>query len=84
MAEAPLSRLAVPGTVLRVRARPGARRNLVTEAEAGLSVETTEAAEGGRANAAILRLLGKALGVAPGRLTLLRGATARQKLIRLD
>ena len=38
----------------------------------------------GAANAAVLGLLAKALGTAPSRLHLLRGATSREKLVQLD
>ena len=40
--------------------------------------------EDGKANAAVVKLLAKALGVAKSRLVLLRGATSRDKLFRLD
>jgi len=40
--------------------------------------------EGGKATAAVVTLLAKALGVAKSRLTLLRGATGRDKVFRLD
>ena len=38
----------------------------------------------GKANDAVLGLLAQALGVAPSRLSLLRGATGRDKLVRID
>ena len=41
------------------------------------------APEDGKANAAVLELLARALGVAPSRLSLLRGATSREKLFRI-
>ena len=40
--------------------------------------------EDGKANAAVVKLLAKAMGVAKSRLALLRGATARDKVFRLD
>jgi hypothetical protein len=40
--------------------------------------------EDGKATAAVVKLLAKALGVAKTRLTLLRGETSRDKLFRLD
>jgi uncharacterized protein YggU (UPF0235/DUF167 family) len=40
--------------------------------------------EDGRANKAVSELLAEALGVAKTRLTLVRGATSREKVFRLD
>lgn len=40
--------------------------------------------EGGKANAVAVKLLARPLGTAPRRLTLLRGATCRDKLFRID
>jgi len=49
-----------------------------------LRCTTTAAPEDGRANAAVAEQLARALGVAKTRLTLLRGATSRDKVFRLD
>ncbi|MBC7158183.1 MAG: DUF167 domain-containing protein, partial [Rhodobacteraceae bacterium] len=49
-----------------------------------LSVRTTARPEAGRANAAVQALVARALGVAPSRLALVSGATARDKRFRLD
>lgn len=49
-----------------------------------IRIAVTEVAEDGRANAAVTRVLAEALGIAPSRLTLERGATARLKLFRVD
>ena len=38
----------------------------------------------GAANAALLRMLGKALGVAPSAITILRGTAGRDKLLRVE
>src|SRR5690554_2861539 len=78
-----LSALARPGARLAVRATPRARRNSVEPGDP-LRIHTTALPEDGRANAAVRALLARALGVAPGRLTLLRGASARDKLFQLD
>jgi hypothetical protein len=84
MRKGDLAERAVPGTVFRIRARPGARRTAVEVPEGGIDVTVTAAAEGGKANAAILRVLARALGVALSRLTLVQGAQARDKAVRLD
>jgi uncharacterized protein len=78
-----LSPLAVPGAVLAVRASPGARRNAVESGDP-LRVFVTAPPADGAANDAIRRLLARALGVAPTRLTLTQGAAARDKRFRLD
>ncbi len=78
MAEAPLAELALPGATFAVKVKPGARRNLLTQTEAGLKVEVTAAPEDGRANQAVRKLLAKALGVAPSA----ADAAARRHLAR--
>jgi uncharacterized protein len=70
--------------LILVSARPGGRRNEVVTDGEGFKVTTTAAPEDGKANAAIRDLLADHLGVAKTRLTLVRGATARQKVFRLD
>ncbi|MEI4472675.1 DUF167 family protein [Frigidibacter sp. MR17.24] len=79
-----LAALAVPGTVIAVRVSPGVRRNRLWRDGDAIRIEVTEVAEKGRATAAAARLLAGALGVAPSRLALVRGAAARDKLFRLD
>ena len=78
-----LSALAQPGAVLAVRATPRAKSEGIEPGDP-LRIRVTAPADEGRANDAVRRLLAKALGVAPTRLTLLRGQTARDKLFRLD
>jgi uncharacterized protein YggU (UPF0235/DUF167 family) len=46
-------------------------------------VRVTAAPEDGKANAAVIALLAKALGVPRSALAIVRGATARDKIIRL-
>ncbi|MDA3888900.1 MAG: DUF167 domain-containing protein [Allgaiera sp.] len=80
-----LSHLAAPGAEIAVRVTPRASRNAVLLAEDGsIRVAVTAVPEGGKATAAVQKLLAKALGVAKMRLVLLRGATARDKVFRLD
>jgi uncharacterized protein YggU (UPF0235/DUF167 family) len=82
--KAALAALAVPGAELAVRVTPNAGRNRVA-AEAGvIRVSVTAAPADGAANAAVTRLLARALGVAPSRLVLIRGAASRDKCFRLD
>jgi uncharacterized protein YggU (UPF0235/DUF167 family) len=78
-----LSDLAQSGAEFRIRATPKAARDRIAPGDP-LRVYVTAPADKGAANAAILALLAKALGVAKTRLTLVRGAGGRDKLIRLD
>ncbi|MFT4150854.1 MAG: DUF167 domain-containing protein [Paracoccaceae bacterium] len=76
--------LAVPGAEFALRVTPGARRNALTMEGRAIRIAVTAPPEDGKANAAVAAALAHALGVAKSRLTLIRGATARDKLFRLD
>jgi uncharacterized protein len=68
------------GTILPVRAQPGARRNEVRGIQDGaLKVCVTQAPEKGKANNAIAEVLAKWLGVKKSQVALLAGETASQK-----
>lgn len=80
-----LRHLALPGASFALRATPHARRNaLVQDQDGTLRAHVTAPPEDGRANAAVLALLARALGVAPSRLRLRHGATSRDKVFVLD
>ena len=80
-----LSHLGVPGARIAVRVTPRASRNAVLCGQDGaIRVLVTTVPEDGKANAAVVKLLAKALGVARTRLVLERGAGARDKLFRID
>jgi uncharacterized protein YggU (UPF0235/DUF167 family) len=68
---------------LTVRVTPGARSESLEIADGRLLARVRAKPEDGQANAAVLDLLGKALGVPTSRLRLLRGATSREKLFEL-
>lgn len=69
---------------LSVRVTPGARLESL-EIVAGRVVAKVRARpQDGAANKAVLALLAQALGIAPSRLRLLRGATSREKLVQFD
>jgi uncharacterized protein (TIGR00251 family) len=73
------------GELLAVRVQPRARRDEVVGWEGGaLRLRVTAAPDGGEANRAVSRLLAGALGVAPSRVVLVRGATTRDKLFRVE
>ncbi|MDP3341123.1 DUF167 domain-containing protein [Frigidibacter sp.] len=79
-----LTALAVPGAEFAVRVTPRASRNALLAEGGEIRVYVTVVPEDGKANAAVQKLLAKALGVAKSRLVLIRGATSRDKLFRLD
>ena len=84
MADTPLAHLAQPGTQIAVRVTPRAARNRITQKDGQIRVYVTAVPEDGKANAAVQKLLAKALGVAKSRLTLIRGQTARDKTFTID
>ena len=68
---------------LAVRVTPGTRVEALEIAEGRLTAKVRAKPEDGKANVAVLELIADALGVATSRLQLLRGATSREKLIKL-
>lgn len=78
-----LSHLAIPGAEIAVRVTPKAARNAVVAEDGAIRVYVTTVPEDGKATAAVVKLLAKALGVPKSRLTLIRGATARDKVFRI-
>lgn len=79
-----LSHLTLGGAVFAVRVTPNARRAGIELVDEVIRVAVTETPEAGRATEAARASLAKALGVAKTRLSLVRGATSRDKLFRLD
>jgi uncharacterized protein len=70
---------------LQVRVHPRAARDEIVGERAGaLLVRLTAPPLDGRANEALCRLLARRLRVAPTRVTLLRGARSRDKVIRVE
>lgn len=79
-----LSRLAKDGTRFSVRVTPKASRNRIVVDDDGLiRVYVTTVPEDGKATAAVIKLLAKAIGVAKSDLTLVRGATDRVKVFQV-
>lgn len=83
MKDVDLSVLAVPGAEIAVRVTPKAARNAVVVEQGAIRVYVTVVPEDGKATAAVIKLLAKALGVAKSRLVLVRGATSRDKVFRV-
>jgi uncharacterized protein len=70
------------GLTLRVRVQPRASRDaLAGEREGALVVRLTAPPVEGAANEALSRFLGKALGVAPSAVRVVRGTTGRHKVV---
>ena len=64
--------------------QPRAGRDEIAGERAGaLLVRLSAAPVDGQANDALVRVLAKALGVAPSSVTILRGATGRDKVVRV-
>lgn len=74
-----------PEGQIEVRVTPSASADTVALAtpEGPLAVRTTAPPEDGKANSEVLKLLSKALDRPVSSLELVRGATSRNKLIRL-
>ena len=69
---------------LAVRVSPGARNEALEIIDCRLLARVRVAPEQGKANAAVAELLARALGCGASRVHLLRGATSREKLFRID
>jgi uncharacterized protein (TIGR00251 family) len=68
------------GTILPVRAQPGARRNEIRgEQEGALKVCVTQSPEKGKANKAVIELVAKSLKLRKSQIELIAGETSHQK-----
>lgn len=73
------------GSRLRLRARAGARKNVIDGGHGGaLKVSVTTAPERGRANEALERLLAEALRVSASAVRIVSGHTSRDKVVEID
>ncbi len=73
------------GVILPVLAHPGAKRNAILGERAGaLRVAVTTPPERGKANEAIQTVLAQCLGIKAARITLISGATSRQKRFLIE
>lgn len=69
---------------IAVKVTPKAKHDRIEpDGSGGFKVWTTAAPDKGAANGAVTRMLAKELGIAPGTITLRRGATARHKVFEI-
>ena len=68
---------------LALRVTPGAREEAVEIADGRLSLKVRARPADGEANEAVIALLARVLGVPRSSIELLRGATSREKLLRV-
>jgi uncharacterized protein YggU (UPF0235/DUF167 family) len=69
---------------LAVRVTPGARTESLAVEDGRLLAKVRAKPQDGAANAAVLALVAAALGIAGSKVELLRGATSREKLLRIS
>lgn len=69
---------------LAVRVTPGARGEGLTIADGRLLAKVRAKPQDGKANTAVIALVARALGRPPSAISLLRGATSREKLLQLS
>ncbi|OUD08851.1 hypothetical protein BVC71_09005 [Marivivens niveibacter] len=79
-----LTHLMRSGAMIALRVTPKASRDRITVEGDQIRVYVTAVPENGKANAAVVKLLAKALGVPKSRLTVLKGVTSRDKVIQID
>jgi len=73
------------GLTVAIRVQPGAPRTVVGGARGeALVVRVTARPVGGQANRAAVRALADAFGVRPAAVTVVRGATSRDKAVLID
>jgi uncharacterized protein (TIGR00251 family) len=80
-----VSRSPADGCEIRVRLQPHASRDEVVGERAGSVVVRVAAPPvDGKANAALCKLIARAAGVAASRVAVVRGLTAREKVVRIE
>ena len=74
-----------PSSLLSIRLTPrAARERLAAGPDGGFVAHVTAPPVEGAANAALCRLVAKAAGVPPSRVSVVRGRRGRQKVVRVD
>ena len=76
---------AMTDTRIEVRLQPRAGKHELVDVRDGvLHARVCPPAVDGRANRALCRLIARQIGVAPSRVTIVRGERSRDKLVRID
>jgi uncharacterized protein YggU (UPF0235/DUF167 family) len=68
---------------ISIKAKPGAKVAGVTEKDGRLVVAVKERAADGKANRAVEKAVAKHFGIAPSRVKIVAGHTAREKIIEI-
>ena len=68
---------------LALRVTPNAGADGLAIENGELRARVTATPEDGKANSAVIKIVARALKIAPSRIELLRGATSREKLLRI-
>ena len=76
-------RRTVTGVTIEVRAQPRARRTALECVGGALKAQVTAPAEDGKANAAVIELLAREWRLAKSAIEVVRGATARRKVLAI-
>ncbi|MBW8059458.1 MAG: DUF167 domain-containing protein [Solirubrobacterales bacterium] len=75
----------MPDAQIRVRLRPrGHRDELIGMRDGVLQARVTAPPVDGKANRALCRLIAKRAGVAPSKVSIVRGERSRDKLVRVE
>lgn len=75
----------MPAAQIEVRLRPrGSRDELIGLRDGVLQVKVTAPPVDGKANKALCRLIAKRVGVAPSRVSVVRGEKSREKVVRVE
>jgi uncharacterized protein (TIGR00251 family) len=71
--------------VIRVRVQPRAsHEGIAGEQDGAIVIRVNAPPEGGRANRAVVKLVARRLGVAQSAVEVARGASSRDKVLRID
>jgi uncharacterized protein (TIGR00251 family) len=74
----------MPSADLAIRLTPRADRDAITLVDGALRARVTAPPVDGQANAALVKLLARSLGVPKSRVRVVRGQSARDKVVRVD
>jgi uncharacterized protein YggU (UPF0235/DUF167 family) len=69
---------------LTVRVSPRSSQNKIERSPDGVRIWVAAAPTDGQANEAVIRLLSAKLGLAPSKISLVRGASSREKTFEID